>query len=84
MRSPNSSALSPLTSDLFRSRLRRIAEWGPLHHMLVKVIKFFRNVQVSCSLLELCRRHVLMLQVKVLQVVHLQQIVHNVLENLTV
>ena len=52
--------------------------------MLVKVINLSRNVQVGCSLLKLCRRHVVMLQMKVLQVVYVRQLVDNVLESFTV
>ena len=43
-----------------------------------------RIVQVSCSLLELCRRHVEMLQMKVLQVADIQQLVDNFLESFTI
>ena len=52
--------------------------------MLVMVINLSKNVQVNCSLLELCRRHAAMPQVKVLQVPHIQQLVDNVLEGFTV
>ena len=45
------------------------------HNMRVKVINLFRNIHVSCSLLELRRRHVVMLQVKVVQVAHIHQLV---------
>ena len=43
-----------------------------------------RIVQVSCSLLELCRRHVVMLQMKVLQVADIKQLVDNFLESFTI
>ena len=42
-----------------------------------------RNVQVSCLLLELRGRHVVVFQVKVLQVAHVRQLVGNVLEGFT-
>ena len=51
--------------------------------MLVKVINLPRNVQVNSSLHELCRRHVVVLEVKVLQVVYIQPLVDNVLKFLT-
>ena len=62
-------------------RFRRIAKWTSLHHMLVKVINPSRNVQVSCSLLELCGRHVVMLLMKVLQVANIQHLADNFLES---
>ena len=65
-------------------RFRRIAKWTSLYHMLVKVINFSRNVKVSRSLLELCRRHVVMLQMKVLQVASVQQLVDNFLKSFTI
>ena len=52
--------------------------------MLVRVRNLSRNVQVSCSLLELRGGGVVMLQVKVLQVAYVRQLVDNVLEGLTV
>ena len=55
-----------------------------LYDMLVKVINLSRNVLVSRSLLELCRRRVVMLQVKVLQVVNIQQLVDNFQESFTI
>ena len=60
-------SLSAHTSSV-RSRLRRIAEWACLYHMLVEIINQSKNVQVSCPLLELCGRHVVMFQVKVPQI----------------
>ena len=45
-----------------------MAEWACLQHMLVKVSNPSKNVQVSCSLLELSGRHVIVLQVKVPQI----------------
>ena len=52
--------------------------------MLVKIMIVSRHVQVSCSLLELCRRHVVMLQVKILQVAKVHPLFDNVLERTTV
>ena len=52
--------------------------------MLVMVTNLSRNVQVSCSLLELFRRHVVMLQVKVLQVAYMRQLTDDVAESFTV
>ena len=75
MRSPHSSAFSPLTRVLSGSRLCPIAKWTSLYHMLVKVTKLPKNVQVSWSLLELCRRHVVVLQAQILQVVNIRQLV---------
>ena len=51
--------------------------------MLVKVTNLSRNVQVSCSPLELCRRHVAMLQVQILLVANIRQLVNNFLESFT-
>ena len=83
MRSPNSSALSPPTWSVW-SRFRRIAKWTSLYHMLAKVINLSRDVHVSCSLLDLCRRHVVVFQVKVRQVTNIQQLVGNFLERFTI
>ena len=66
------------------SRFRRNAKWTSLYHMLVKVINLSRNVQVSCSLLEMCRIHVVMLQLEVLQVANIQQLVDNFQESFTI
>ena len=51
--------------------------------MLVEIISLSWNVQVSCSLLELCKRHVVLLQVKVLQVANSRQLVGIFLESCT-
>ena len=45
--------------------------------MLGKVITFPGGVLVGCSLLKLCRRHVVLLQMKVLHVANIQQLVGN-------
>ena len=66
MRSQISSALNPHTRDL--------TEWALLHHMLVKVMKLSRNVQVSCPLLELSGRHLIVFQVKVPQISLIRQL----------
>ena len=71
LRSPNSSALSTHAWSVW-SRHRWFAGWTCLYHMLVKVINLSRNVHVNCSLLELCSRHEVMLQVKVLQVANIR------------
>ena len=84
MRSPNYFALSPRTRDLSGFRLRRIAGWACLHHVLVKVKNLSKNVHVSCSLLELRGRHVVVFQVKVFQVAYVRQLVDTVLESFTV
>ena len=49
-----------------------------------KVINLSWNIQVSCSLLELWRRHVVMLQEKVLHVANIRQPVGNFLESFTI
>ena len=49
-----------------------------------KVINLSWNIQVSCSLLELCRRPVVVLQVKVLQVANIRQLVAYVQESFTI
>ena len=67
-----------------RFRPCRIAEWARLHRMLVKVINPSWNVQVSCSFLELCRRHMVVLQVKVFQVAYIKQLVKKVLKRFTI
>ena len=51
--------------------------------MLFRALNLSRNVQVSCSLLELRSGHVVVLQVKVPQVANIQQLVDNFLESLT-
>ena len=84
MRSPTSSAFTPLTRDLSGLGFVELQDGHVLHHMLVKVIRLSWNIQMSCSLLKLCRRHVVVLQVKVFQVAHIRQLVDNVLECLTV
>ena len=67
-----------------KSRKRRISEWARPHHVLVKIKNHSMNVQVSCSRLELCGKHVVMLQVNALQIAHIQQLGDIVLEWLTV
>ena len=66
------------------SRLRPFAEWTSLYHMLFTVINLSKNVQLSCSLLELCRRHVAALQVQILQVANIRQLVDNFLKSFTI
>ena len=80
MRSPNSSARSPLTRD----RLYWIAEWACLHHVLTEVIISSRNIQMNGPLFELCGGHLVVFQVKVLQVTLVRQLVDNVSECVTV
>ena len=52
--------------------------------MLVEVTNLSRNVQVSCPLLELCGRHVVVFQVKIPQVALFRQLVDDVSEGFTV
>ena len=52
--------------------------------MLVKVRNLPKNIQVSCSLLEMCRSHVVMLQMNFLQVANIQRLVDNSLESFTI
>ena len=52
--------------------------------MLVQVINPSRNVQVSCSLLELCGRHVVVFQVSVPQISLIRQLIYDVAESFTV
>ena len=83
IRSSNSSARNPLTRDL--SSLGFVnAEWACLHHMLTEVIKSFQEGPNKLSVFELCGRHVVMLQMKVLQVANVRQIADNFLESFTV
>ena len=51
----------------FSSRFYWIAEWACLHHVLVEVMKFPKDIQISRPLLELRGRHVVVLQVKSLK-----------------
>ena len=67
MRSLNSSARSPLTRDLSG----------------LGFTEFSRNIQVSRPLLELCGRHVVMLQMKVPQIALFRQLVDNVTQGFT-
>ena len=67
----------------FRSWLYWIAKWTCLHHVLVKAINSFRNILMSGALLELRGGHMVVLQVKVLQVTLVRQLVDNVSEGLT-
>ena len=66
------------------SRICPIAKWTSLYHMLVKVTNLPKNVQVSWSLLELCRRHVVVLQAQILQVVNIRQLVDKSLMSFTI
>ena len=68
MRSPNSSALNPLTRDLSGLGFVELQNWHVLYHMLVKVINLSRNVQLSWPLLELRGKHVVVFQMKVPQI----------------
>ena len=51
----------------FRSWFYCVAEWACLQHVLIEVITFSKNVQVSPPLLELRGRHVVVPQVKALR-----------------
>ena len=84
MRSPHSSAFSPLTRVLSGLGFVQLQKWTSLYHMLVKVTNLPKNVQVSCSLLELRRRHVVVLQVQILQVASIPQLVDNFLMSFTI
>ena len=76
MRSPNSSAHSRLTRGL--SGLGFVEVWARLHHNLEKVMNLSRDVQMSCPLLELRSRHVVVFQVKVPQISLIRQFIHDV------
>ena len=52
--------------------------------MLVKVINLSRNVHVSCPLLELCNRHVVVFQVKIPQTSPIRQLIYDAAESFTV
>ena len=52
--------------------------------MLVQVINQSRKVLVSCPLLELRGRHVVLFQEKILQVAHVRQLIDDVLESFNV
>ena len=67
----------------FRSWLYCNAEWACLHCVLIEVIIFFRNIQVSGPLLELRGGHMVVFQVKVLQVTLVRQLVDHVPESFT-
>ena len=62
----------------FQSRFYGIAKWASLHHVLMEVIHFSRNVQVNRPLLEMCGRHVIMLQMEVPQVAPFRQLAYDV------
>ena len=49
--------------------------------MLVKAIKLSRNVHVSCPLLELCNRHVVVFQVKIPQTSPIRQLIYDAAES---
>ena len=55
-----------------------------LYHMLVEITNHSKNVQVSCPLLELCGRHMVMFQVKVPQIFHIKQFIYDVAKSFTV
>ena len=59
-----------------RSRFRRIAGWARRHHMLVKVMKLSKNVQMSCPLLKLRSGHVVVFQVNVPQISLISQLLN--------
>ena len=65
IRSPNSSAPSPLTRVLSSLGFVELQNGNVFHNMLVKVINPSRNEQMSCPLLELRSGHVVVFQVKV-------------------
>ena len=67
----------------FRSLLYLIAEWACLHHVLIEVINSSRNILMSGPLLELRGVHMVVFQVKVLQVTLVRQFVDNVSECFT-
>ena len=52
--------------------------------MLVKVINLSKNVQVSCPLLELSGRHVVVFKVKVPQISLIRQLIYDDAECFTV
>ena len=81
MRSPRSSAGRPLTGDPCDLGLIDLQNGHLL--VLIEVVNISRYVQVSRLLLELRGGHVVVLQVKVLQVALVRQLFDNVLEKFT-
>ena len=67
----------------FKSLLHCNAEWACLHHVLIEVTNSSRNIQMGGPLLELRGRHMVVLQVKVLQVTLVRQLVDIVAEYFT-
>ena len=61
----------------FQPRFYGIAEWACLHHVLIERSNVSRNVPVSRPLLELCGRHVIMLQMEVPQIAVFRQLAHD-------
>ena len=72
IRSPNSSALNPLTRDLSGPGFVELQNGQGFHHMLVKIMNLPRKIQMSCPLFEMRSGHMVMLQVKVPQVSFIQ------------
>ena len=83
MRSPNSSARTPFARDLSSLGFIELQNWHVFITFLIEVTESSRKIQMSGPLLALRGGHVVVFQVKVLEVTLVIQLVDDVSECFT-